>query len=66
MFDNFISRCKELGKEPAPELTGDALSTALAKIIVNEKVLDDDAFELAAKCYHEGRASMPIEAEEGA
>lgn len=61
MFDNFITRCKDLGRTSTKELTGDDLSQALAKIIVNEKVLDDDAFEIAAKYYHEGRDSVPGE-----
>jgi hypothetical protein len=65
MFDNFITRCKELGRSSPIELTGADLSTALAKIIVNEKVQDDDAFEIAEKYYNEGRNEPSIEAEEG-
>ena len=55
MFDSFINRCKEFGKNSAEELSEESLSIELAKIIVNEKIHDDDAFELAKEAYDEGK-----------
>jgi hypothetical protein len=56
MFDSFINRCKEFGENSPEELSGESLSIELAKIIVNEKILDDDAFELAKEAYDQGKA----------
>jgi len=65
MFDKFVERCKELGRDTTTDLTGDELSKKLAKVIVTESIMDDDAFELGEKYYREGRASTTVEAEEG-
>jgi hypothetical protein len=47
-------RCFKLGKEMPDEVEHEILMKILAKIIVQEKVHDDDAFELASKAYAEG------------
>lgn len=58
MFDSFINRCKEFGENSSEELSEESLSIELAKIIVNEKIHDDDAFELAKEAYDEGKKYM--------
>jgi hypothetical protein len=47
-------RCFKLGQEMPNEVPHDTLMKILAKIIVQEKVLDCDAFEMASKAYAEG------------
>lgn len=47
-------RCFKLGQEMPNEVEYYTLMKILAKIIVEEKVLDCDAFEMASKAYAEG------------
>jgi hypothetical protein len=47
-------RCFKLGKEMPDEIEYEILMKILAKIIVQEKVQDDDAFDYASKAYNEG------------
>lgn len=46
--------CFKLGQEK-PDLSEDEISKQLAKIIVSEKILDDDAFELGRQAYDKGQ-----------
>ena len=45
--------CLKLGQEK-PDLSEDEISRHLAKIIVGQKILDDDAFELGREAYNRG------------
>ena len=47
-------RCWKLGQEMPDEVEHETLMKILAKVIVQEKVLDDDAFKMASKAYAEG------------
>lgn len=47
-------RCYELGKLTPDKVPHKTLMKMLAKIIVEEKVRDDDAFEMASKAFAEG------------
>jgi len=57
MFDEFIRKCRELGRATTTDLTDEELVGKLAKIIVSEKIHDADAFELATQAYNEGQNS---------
>jgi len=57
MFDEFIRKCKELGKSTTDTPSNEELTKRLAKIIVTEKIHDDDAFDLARKAYDEGQTT---------
>jgi hypothetical protein len=50
-------RCRSLGERQERGLSEKELSKKLAKIIVSLKILDDDAFEIAAEAYKEGRGT---------
>lgn len=52
--DRMRERCYRLGKEMPNKIPHDEVLKLLAKIIVQEKVLDDDAFEIASKAYAKG------------
>jgi len=47
-------RCWELGQKMPDKVEHKILMGILAKVIVQEKVLDDDAFKMASKAYSEG------------
>lgn len=47
-------RCWNLGQEMPDQVEHEVLMGILAKVIVQEKVLDEDAFEAASKAYAEG------------
>jgi hypothetical protein len=47
-------RCFKLGKEMPDEVEHEILMKILAKVIVQEKVQDDDAFDYASSAYAEG------------
>jgi hypothetical protein len=53
-------RCWRLGQEMLNEVEHTVLMNLLAKIIVQEKVLDCDAFEMASKAYSEGFYNIPL------
>lgn len=48
-------KCRSLGRRQAVDLKKKELSKEFAKIIVGLKIMDDDAFEIAAEAYKEGR-----------
>jgi hypothetical protein len=52
-----IERCFNLGQEK-PNLSEDQISKHLAKIIVSEKILDDDAFEIGRQAYDKGQTEV--------
>jgi hypothetical protein len=53
MLNLLIERCFKLGQD-TPNLSEDEISKRLATIIVSEKILDDDAFEIARTAYEKG------------
>jgi hypothetical protein len=57
MFDEFVRKCKELGKSTTDEPSDEELSRRLAKIIVSERINDEDAFEIARQAYDEGQTT---------
>lgn len=48
--------CRELGRRE-PSLSDEELGKRFAKLIVGNKIHDDDAFEVAAEAYKEGKES---------
>jgi hypothetical protein len=52
-----IESCFKLGQEK-PDLSEDQISKHLAKIIVSQKILDDDAFEIGRQAYDEGQTEV--------
>ena len=53
-------RCWNLGQEMPDKVEHEILMKILAKAIVYEKVLDDDAFEMASKAFAEGFNDLPL------
>ena len=58
MFRNPVKKmkkaCYQMGYETTIFIEHDELMKKLAKIIVHEKVMDDEAFEMAQKAFAEG------------
>ena len=52
--DRMRKRCFKLGEQMPDKVEHQTLMGILAKVIVQEKVLDEDAFEAASKAYAEG------------
>lgn len=55
-IERLINRCHELGGLMPRKVENTELAKILAKIIVEEKVMDEDAFEIASKAFAEGFA----------
>jgi hypothetical protein len=53
-LERLINRSRELGKITPNKVKHETILELLAKIIVEEKVLDEDAFEVASKAFAEG------------
>ena len=53
-------RCYKLGQEMPDKVEHEVLMKILAKVIVQEKVLDCDAFEMASKAYAEGFNNLEL------
>ena len=56
-LDTLTERCFKLGQEK-PDLSESEISKHLAKIIVNEKIHDDDAFEIGRDAYDKGQIAV--------
>ena len=48
-------KCYQLGVEMEKEVDDETLQKLFAKVIVQEKILDDDAFEIANTFFERGR-----------
>ncbi len=58
---NLVTRCRKLGAAMPSGVDLDIIMKLLTKIIVQEHVNDDDAFEVASKAYSEGFNNITIE-----
>jgi len=56
-LDSLIERSFKLGQEN-PDLEEDQITRHLAKIIVGEKIHDDDAFEIGRRAYDKGQLAV--------
>ena len=58
MFNNPVKRmqerCYKMGQETTDFIEHEALIKKLAKVIVQEKVMDEEAFEMAQQAFSEG------------
>jgi hypothetical protein len=58
MFNNPVKRmqeaCYQMGYETVDFIEHDELMQKLAKVIVREKVMDEEAFEMAKQAFAEG------------
>jgi hypothetical protein len=53
-LERMRKKCHKLGMSAPDTMEYDTIMKICAKIIVKEKVLDDDAFEHASKAFAEG------------
>ena len=53
-LERMRKECHKLGMNAPDKLEYEAIMKICAKVIVREKVLDDDAFEHASKAFAEG------------
>jgi hypothetical protein len=51
--ERMMERCRKLGKVMPISISKETLKVIFTKIIVEEKVNDDDAFEMASKSFKE-------------
>lgn len=59
-FEKMIERCYTLGQNMPNGVNYDIIRQIFIKIIVQEHVQDDNAFEAASKAYSEGFNNLPL------
>jgi hypothetical protein len=58
--DNLKQQCYDLGKAMPNKVPHEHLMKILAKVIVKEKIHDDDAFALASRAFSEGFQGLKL------